>query len=104
MIAYGTTCKGTVVFLATELLPGVELTKAKRTPEVAQKAKDALQANHDAGLLHCDIEPHNIMIVERGCPTGEARLDVFILDFGFSKPVRSEKELAAEMRELEALF
>lgn len=104
MLSYGTTCSGDIVFLATEFLPGVELATGQRTPEVAQKAKEALQAIHRAGILHCDINPHNFIIVDRAGTSGEACPDVYILDFGFSRPFRSQEECAEEMRELEEML
>lgn len=72
--------------------------------EVARKAREALQAVHKAGLLHRDISPRNFFIADRGCTSGEDSPDVFVLDFGFSRPVQFQDECADEMRKLEDIF
>lgn len=101
MLSYGTTCDGHVAFLATKFLHGVELAKGNRTPNVARKAKEALRAVHSARLLHCDVHPRNFIIVDCGIDSRVACPDVFILDFGFSRPVQDQEECAEEMRVLE---
>lgn len=107
MLSCGTTCNGEMVFLATELLSGASLDdtpKGDCSPEVARKAKEALQAVHNAGLLHRNVDSRNFFVVDRGGTSGErgeACHDVFILDFGFSEPVRSQQECAEEMKELD---
>lgn len=107
MLSHGTTCNGQMVFLATELLPGKSLDdvpKGECSPEVSRKAKEALQAVHSAGLLHRDVDSRNFIVVDRGGASkegGDACPDVFIFDFGFSQPVRSQEECVKEMRQLE---
>lgn len=103
MLSFGTTCGGKVIFLATELLSGEELTQLPEemtTIEIASKAKRALRAVHAAGLLHGYVNPSNFFIVDRG----EACPDVFILDFGFSRPVESQEECAKEMKMLQRIL
>uniref|UniRef100_A9U344 Predicted protein n=1 Tax=Physcomitrium patens TaxID=3218 RepID=A9U344_PHYPA len=56
LIEYGTTCNGQAVFVATELIDGVELGEVAVTQEVETAALDALDAVHACGLLHGDIE------------------------------------------------
>lgn len=47
--------------------------------DVGAKVADALQAVHDAGIVHRDIKPHNVFVSERGEPA--------IGDFGISSIV-----------------
>uniref|UniRef100_A9U5R5 Predicted protein n=1 Tax=Physcomitrium patens TaxID=3218 RepID=A9U5R5_PHYPA len=57
LIGYGTTNKGQVVFVAIELIEGVELGKVVATKEVTTAALEALDAVHACGLLHGDVSP-----------------------------------------------
>lgn len=104
MLSHGTTCDGEVICLATELLRGVELTKERRTPDIGRKAKEALQAVHRAGLLHCDVNLRNFFLVDRGIDSGNSCPAVFVLDFGFSRLIQSKEERIEEMRRLEAIL
>uniref|UniRef100_A0A7I4E818 Protein kinase domain-containing protein n=1 Tax=Physcomitrium patens TaxID=3218 RepID=A0A7I4E818_PHYPA len=98
LIEYGTTCNGQAVFVATELIDGVELGEVAVTQEVETAALDALDAVHACGLLHGDIEARNIMVVRGKQPP------VRILDFGFSRVTSSKKLQEAERVRLEYLL
>lgn len=74
------------------------------TPDIAGKAKEALRAVHGAGLLHCDVNPRNFIVVDREMDAGDSRCDVYILDFGFSRLIQSQEECGQEMRHLEAIL
>jgi serine/threonine protein kinase len=75
------------VYLATEYVPGSTLRSwlraAPRSPreilEVLVRAGRGLQAAHQAGLIHGDIKPDNILIGADG--------RVRVTDFGLARPV-----------------
>nr|XP_024366736.1 uncharacterized protein LOC112278010 isoform X2 [Physcomitrium patens]PNR27208.1 hypothetical protein PHYPA_030689 [Physcomitrium patens] len=98
LIGYGTTNNGRVVFIATELIDGVELGEVAVTREVETAALEALAAVHACGLLHGDVSLSNIMVVWGKKPT------VRILDFGFSCITSNKKLQEAERVRLKRLF
>lgn len=75
-------------FIAMELLEGEPLHHViDRGPaplnlilEIGISVADALEAAHQAGLVHRDVKPGNIFITTRG--------QVKVLDFGLAKPMR----------------
>lgn len=75
------------VFLLMDLLEGATLEALRRerggrlgleeTLEIADKLMDALEAVHDAGVVHRDLKPQNVFV----CDDGAVRL----LDFGVAR-------------------
>ncbi len=80
-------------FLAMELIDGCSLGRllhveetvpVDRAGKIILQVLDALIAAHEAGIVHRDIKPGNIMLVGTQ-PGGPARDFVKLLDFGISK-------------------
>jgi tetratricopeptide (TPR) repeat protein/tRNA A-37 threonylcarbamoyl transferase component Bud32 len=76
------------VFFVMEMLAGQSLGKALKSgrmaPEVAlpilRQMCKALGAAHDKGIVHLDVKPDNIMLVNRGKRSGAVK----VVDFGIS--------------------
>lgn len=88
---YGRTADG-VFYYAMELLEGATLQEIveidgpqpeERVIHLLEQAAGSLAEAHDAGLIHRDIKPGNILVVDRG---GIADL-VKVVDFGLVKDV-----------------
>jgi serine/threonine protein kinase len=81
--------EGDLAYLAMELLEGTELRMrlkegalpAAEAVDIAVQVADGLGFAHERGVVHRDIKPGNIMLLERG--------DVKIMDFGIAR-MRSE--------------
>lgn len=89
---YGQTTEG-VFYYAMELLEGASLQEvvevdgpqpAERVIHLLEQIAGSLAEAHDAGLIHRDIKPGNILVVDRG---GIPDL-VKVVDFGLVKDVR----------------
>jgi serine/threonine protein kinase len=96
---YGRTEDGTFYY-AMELLEGFTLEElvrrtgplpAGRVIHLLRQVCGSLAEAHDAGLVHRDVKPANIIVCERG---GSADV-VKVLDFGLVKEVRSTDFAAA---------
>ncbi|HEY6555912.1 MAG TPA: serine/threonine-protein kinase [Polyangiaceae bacterium] len=90
---YGRTTEG-VFYYAMELLDGASLHElvevdgpqpAERVIHLLDQAAASLAEAHDAGLIHRDVKPGNILVVDRG---GISDL-VKVVDFGLVKDVGS---------------
>ena len=88
VIDFGRSPEG-LLFLVMEFLDGVSLTSivrqgpvpVPRAVAIVSQMLDGLEHAHNAGVVHRDLKPDNIMLVER-----EGRADVVkILDFGIAK-------------------
>ena len=73
-------------FLVTELVHGLDLRRSlpgggrmavRRAIEIAAEGADALAAAHDAGVVHRDVKPQNILLDEAG--------HVHLVDFGVAR-------------------
>ncbi len=87
----GRGCEAGLYFLVMELLHGKSLaavlTESRRMPEgraarIVVQLCGALQVAHERGVVHRDIKPDNIMLMEGGDQLGER---VKLLDFGIAK-------------------
>jgi len=83
-----------VIFLTMELLPGETLAeRLRRTgplpPDAAlpivRQISDALHAAHQVGVVHRDLKPGNVVLVE-----GRAGVRAVVTDFGLARREKSE--------------
>ncbi len=90
-------------YLVLEFVEGESLTAllseqvklpARRALGIARQIADALQAAHAAGVIHRDLKPDNVMLVNR--PDGEDFVKV--LDFGIAKVQGEDVEQPALTR------
>ena len=80
------------IFIVTELIHGVSLSKwarqrkptQKESVAMAAKLANAIHLAHEAGVIHRDLKPGNILIDEQDEP--------HITDFGLAKRFNSEEE------------
>lgn len=91
-----------VTFLTMELLRGLSLadhikklgramSPEEALPLVAQMAA-GLDAAHDAGVIHRDFKPGNLMMVPDAGAAGEAGFRVVTTDFGLARRNRLDEE------------
>ncbi len=71
-------------YIATAFVEGVDLRHRIRSPITAREAvaitcdiASALQTAHEAGVVHCDVKPANILVDRSGTP--------FLADFGIAQ-------------------
>ena len=95
---YGRTTEG-VFYYAMELLDGIsieELVNAhgpqpeERVIHLLVQAAGSLAEAHDAGLIHRDVKPGNILVVDRGGIPDHVK----VLDFGLVKDIGTGTETA----------
>lgn len=85
-----------VLYIAMRFVDGVDLssliaTEGKldpaRTARIVAQVASALDAAHEAGLVHRDVKPSNVLLPARGAGRGE---HAYLGDFGLTKRVLSE--------------
>ncbi|MBI3200860.1 MAG: SUMF1/EgtB/PvdO family nonheme iron enzyme [Myxococcales bacterium] len=85
------TVDGTVPFIVMELLEGFSLAELlasggrlsfATTRLLVEQVGGALAVAHERGVVHRDIKPHNVFIVQKGA---DDPLRVKVLDFGIAK-------------------
>ena len=83
--------EGETAYVVMRYVPGSDLRtlvrvdgplEPARAAEVTRRLGDALDAIHDAGYVHRDVKPANVLIGERG--------DVYLSDFGLAKHLLSD--------------
>jgi serine/threonine-protein kinase len=91
---YGRTTDG-VFYYAMELLDGVTLDQMidvdgpqppERVIHLLEQAAGSLAEAHDAGLIHRDVKPGNILVVDRGGTPDVVK----VVDFGLVKDIRGD--------------
>ncbi|MEW6730279.1 MAG: serine/threonine-protein kinase [Acidobacteriota bacterium] len=91
-----------IVYMVMELLEGITLKQViqreggfaiERIHGIIKQICEALEAAHSQGVIHRDLKPDNIMLLNRGEPLQEV---VKVLDFGIAK-VRSELSNTGEL-------
>lgn len=82
-------------FMVMEFVEGETLSKrmasgplsVRETLDIAPQIASALSAAHEAGIIHCDIKPENIMLRHDGL--------VKVLDFGLAKLAEDKDDIHA---------
>ncbi len=92
---FGETSDG-LIYLAMEYIEGHSLKDlvedegalpAPRAANIIRQAADALQAAHDLGIVHRDIKPDNIMVIQ-----GRDGADIVkVVDFGIARAVGGDE-------------
>jgi len=79
------------LFIAMRYVPGVDLrreleqrTRLEGTEALTllQQLADALDAAHEAGLVHRDVKPANVLLADR---SGHGRRHAYLTDFGLTR-------------------
>jgi serine/threonine protein kinase len=89
-----------LLYIAMEFLQGEELSrslsrdkqfKVERACRITRQVLAALSAAHDSDIVHRDIKPGNIMLVQRTNDEGNAEEWVKVCDFGIAKLLVAEE-------------
>jgi|GEM_PF-583325 len=90
VLDYGKDAQSDALFLVMEYLPGQTLERLikkefpiapLRVCEIAIQVLNALESAHNAGIVHCDLKPANIMVEQVAGQNDFAK----VLDFGIAK-------------------
>ena len=109
---YDTGTDGDLAFIVMELVPGHTLRHAvdeagSLPPSVAvpiaAEVADALEHAHQEGLIHRDVKPANILLVEHQGETTAPLLHVKVADFGIAKLQPSANATAASLTQTGAV-
>ncbi len=99
---YGQLDEQGLLFMAMEYIEGQDMNRqlAQDGPFdlatavlIARQIAGSLQEAHDQGLVHRDIKPHNVMLLER---SGERHF-VKVIDFGIAKAMQSSRMTLHEL-------
>jgi serine/threonine-protein kinase len=97
---FGRTADG-IAYLAMELLEGRSLADELETlgalplgrvVSITRQVAEALEHAHGLGVVHRDLKPDNIMLVDRGGAGGPGGDFVKVLDFGLAKLVATGRD------------
>ena len=103
---YDTGTDADLAFIVMELVPGHTLRDAIEEAgtlppsvavPIAAEVADALEHAHQEGLIHRDVKPANILLVEREGETTAPLLRVKVADFGIAKLQPSANATAASL-------
>ena len=80
-----------ITYLAMEMVEGQTLEEVlqdgplppEQALDVLLQVSEALSAVHEAGLVHCDLSPRNVMVTARS-----GRLEAKVLDFGIARSIK----------------
>jgi len=62
----------------------------RQSLDVVQQVTSALAAAHAQGVLHRDLKPDNVMLLESDDPRAQGSIHVKLLDFGIAKQIDAE--------------
>jgi eukaryotic-like serine/threonine-protein kinase len=90
------------VFLTMELLDGTSLSeqlhrngpmRMEEAFPIIQQMAEALQAAHEAGVIHTDFKPSNVLLVPTE-PSGAKRIRAVVTDFGLARAATASPGLS----------
>ncbi|MEZ4454650.1 MAG: protein kinase [Nannocystaceae bacterium] len=97
------------IYVAMEFIDGVELTKWiadeslgwSEIIDVFIQAGRGLQAAHEAGVVHRDFKPDNVVMTRRTSSRGRDEVRAKVLDFGIAAVARGDPTASSDGLELE---
>jgi serine/threonine protein kinase/regulator of sirC expression with transglutaminase-like and TPR domain len=98
---YGVGKKDGAPYLAMKLVEGETLAEhlrcdPKSAAALMREAANAVHYAHEAGVIHRDLKPQNIM-VERTGSVGEGPLRVYVMDFGLAKETAIDRSVSGSV-------